>query len=271
MPVKLPRRVKVLILAASVAGLGCVLIRVPQIRTWDTRDLLGAAAIVVLTMIAERCSIPLKRGSETVNFALTDGVWAGALILVLPSVLTIGVLVGVALGQALNRWSPYKIAYNVSQFLISITLAEIAFAGMARSPSVTEPRTWVAVLGAMYIAFAFNACAIMLVVSMVEGSRFRDVFRFPLALNAFHWLGNMALGILGALLIVEEPIALVLLTVPIGLAYVTYRRWAQSIAERDQMRDLYEAGRALQGPIAATEGFGDFLELLERLLPADRV
>jgi PAS domain S-box-containing protein len=97
------------------------------------------------------------------------------------------------------------------------------------------------------------------------------VFRLPLALNAFHWLGNMALGILGALLIVEEPSALVLLTVPIGLAYITYRRWAESIAERDQMRDLYEAGRALSGPLAASEGFGDFLGLLERLLPADRV
>ena len=81
----------------------------------------------------------------------------------------------------------------------------------------------------------------------------------------------MALGILGAILIVEEPIALVLLTVPVGLAYITYRRWAESIAERDQLRDLYEAGRVLSGPLAATEGFGDFLGLLERLLPADRV
>jgi PAS domain S-box-containing protein len=267
----LPRRVKALIGVATVLGFGCVAVRVPQIRAWDARDLLGVGVIVILTIIAERCSIPLKRGSETVNFALTDGVWAGALILVPPSVLTVGVLLGVGIGQALNRWSPYKIAYNVSQFLISITLAQAAFAAMDIDPSVTDPRTWFAVLGSMYVAFAFNACAIMLVVSMVEGSRFRDVFRLPLALNAFHWLGNMALGILGALLIVEEPIALVLLTVPVGLAYITYRRWAESIAERDQLRDLYEAGRVLSGPLAATEGFGDFLGLLERLLPADRV
>jgi PAS domain S-box-containing protein len=267
----LPPRVKALIVVATLLGFGCVAFRVPQIRTWDAGDLLGVARIVILTIIAERCSIPLKRGSETVNFALTDGVWAGALILVPPSVLTVGVLLGVGIGQALNRWSPYKIAYNVSQFLISITLAQAAFAAMDIEPSVTDPRTWFAVLASMYVAFAFNACAIMLVVSMVEGSRFRDVFRLPLALNAFHWLGNMALGILGALLIVEEPIALVLLTVPVGLAYITYRRWAESIAERDQLRDLYEAGRVLSRPLAATEGFGDFLELLERLLPADRV
>jgi PAS domain S-box-containing protein len=269
--VTLPRRVKVLIAAATVLGASCVALRVPQIRSWDAQDLLAVAVIVLLTIVAERCSIPLKRGSETVNFALTDGVWAGALLLVSPSVLTVGVLLGVGIGQTLNRWSPYKIAYNVSQFLISITLAEAAFAALTVDPSVTEPRTWLAVLGSMYLAFAVNACAIVLVVSMVEGSRFRDVFRLPLALNAFHWLGNMALGILGAVLIVEEPIALALLTVPVGLAYITYRRWAESIAERDQMRDLYEAGRALSGPLAVSEGFGDFLGLLERLLPADRV
>jgi PAS domain S-box-containing protein len=267
----LPRRVKALIAGASVLGIACVAVRVPQIRTWDAHDLAAMAAIVLLTIVAERCSIPLKRGSETVNFALTDGVWAGALILVLPSVLTVGVLLGVGIGQAMNRWSPYKIAYNVSQFLISITLAEVAFAGMAKTPSPADPATWLAVLGAMYIAFAFNASAIVLVISMVEGSRFRDVFRLPLTVNALHWLGNMALGILGALLIVEEPVALALLTVPVGLAYITYRRWVESLAERDQMRDLYEAGRVLQGPIASTEGFGDFLGLLERLLPADRV
>src|SRR5436190_4833872 len=267
----LPRRVKVLIVGASVLGAGCVAIRAPQITTWNARDLGATALIVILTITAERCSIPLKRGTETVNFALTDGVWAGALILVPPSVLTVGVLLGVGIGQAMNRWSPWKIAYNVSQFLIGITLAEIAFGSMATSPSVTDPRTWAAVLGAMYIAFAFNASAIALVVSMVEGCRFREVFRMPLALNAFHWLGNMALGILGGVLIVEAPIALVLLTVPVALAYITYRRWVESIAERDQMRDLYEAGRALSGPLAATQEFGDFLGLLERLLPADRV
>jgi PAS domain S-box-containing protein len=269
--VTLPRSVKFLIVGASLLGLGCVAIRVPEIRTWDASDLLAVALIASFTIAAERCSIPLRRGSETVNFALTDGVWAGALILVLPSVLTIAVLLGVAIGQALNRWSPYKIAYNVSQFLIGITIAEAAFDAMTRVPSVTDSLTWAAVLCAMYLAFACNASAIMLVVSMVEGSRFRDVFRLPLALNVFHWLGNMALGILGALLIVQEPIALALLTVPITLAYITYRRWVDSIAERDQMRDLYEAGRALFGPLSPSREFSDFLGLLERLLPADSV
>ena len=268
----LPRRVKILIGAAVLLGLGCVAIRVPEIVRWDTEDLLAVALIAAFTIAAERCSIPLHRGTETVNFALTDGVWAGALLLVAPGVLTIAILLGVGIGQALNRWKSFKIAYNVSQFLIGITLAEIVFAILGGSGGgPTDPTRWLAALAAMSLTFAVNASAITLVVSMVEGTRFLDVFRLPLAINVLHWLGNMALGILAAISWAIQPASLILMLVPVSLAYLTYRRWVTSILERNQALDLYEAGRVLAGPIASREDFGDFLGLLEKLLPADRV
>lgn len=268
----LPRSVRILIGTATLIGLGCVAIRVPQIVTWDQGDLFAVALIAALTIAAERCSIPLRRGSETVNFALTDGVWAGALLLVAPSVLTVAVLLGVGIGQALNRWKPFKIAYNVSQFLIGITAAEIVFhlaGNWGGGP--TDPMRWLAALVAMSVMFAVNASAITLVVSMVEGTRFVDVFRLPLAVNVLHWLGNMAIGILAAISWAMQPATLILMLAPVSLAYLTYRRWVASVHERDQVLELYEAGRTLAGPIASQEDFGDFLGLLEKLLPADRV
>jgi PAS domain S-box-containing protein len=267
----LPRSVKLLIAGASVVGIACIAIRLPEITRWNVTDLIAVAVIAGLTIAAERCSIPLRRGTETVNFALTDGVWAGALLLVSPAVLTVAVLVGVLTGEALNRWKPFKIAYNVSQFLIGLTLAELIFAVLGSWGSgPTDPTRWIAVMVAMFVAFAVNATAIMLVVSMVEGTRFIEVFRLPLALNVMHWLGNVFLGILGALVWAAEPVALILMIAPVALAYITYRRWVETIKERDQMRDLYEAGCTLSVPLATTENFGDFLGLLERLLPADR-
>jgi PAS domain S-box-containing protein len=268
----LPRSVKLLIAGATLLGIGCVAIRVPDISGWGATEVLAVILISTLTILTERHSIPLRHGSETVNFALTDGVWAGALLLVTPSVLTVSVLLGVGVGQALNRWKPYKIAYNVSQFLIGITLAEAAYAILGISgDGPTDPVMWIAVLGAMYVSFAVNTTSIMLVVSMVEGTRFLDVFRLPLSLNVVHWLGNMALGILAAVLWTLQPIALLLMIAPVALTFTTYRRWVESIRERDQMRDLYEAGRALSGPLASDGDFGGFLSLLEKLLPADRV
>jgi PAS domain S-box-containing protein len=268
----LPRNVKILIGAASILGLACVAIRVPEIVRWSGQDVLAVALIAALTIVAERCSIPLRHGSETVNFALTDGVWAGALLLVAPGVLTVAVLLGVGIGQGLNRWKPFKIAYNVSQFLVGITAAEIAFELLgARGFGPADPKSWIAALAAMFLTFVVNASAITLVVAMVEGKRFIDVISLPLAINVLHWLGNMAIGILAAISWAMQPATLILMLAPVSLAYVTYRRWVQSVLERDQMRDLYEAGRALAGPIALREDFGDFLGLLEKLLPADRV
>ena len=268
----LPRSVKLLIAAASLLGVGCIAIRLPEITRWDVQDVIAVALIAGLTIVAERYSIPLRRGTETVNFALTDGVWAGALLLVSPGVLTVAVLAGVLIGEASNRWKPFKIAYNVSQFLIGLTLAQLTFAVLASwGTGPTDPARWAAVLIAMFVAFAVNATAIMLVVSMVEGTRFIDVFRLPLALNVMHWLGNVFLGILGALVWAAEPVALILMIAPVALAYLTYRRWVEGIRERDQMRNLYEAGSTLSAPLADADTFTDFLGLLEKLLPADRV
>ncbi|HZB01456.1 MAG TPA: hypothetical protein VE800_05030, partial [Actinomycetota bacterium] len=150
----LPRSVKRLIAGAATLAVGCLVIRVPEIVRWDARDLLAVAVIAGLTIATERCSIPLRRGSETVNFALTDGVWAGALLLVTPGVLSVAVLLGVVTGQVLNRWKPIKIVYNASQFLIGITLAELTLAILdAWGSGPTDPARWGAVLLAMYIAF----------------------------------------------------------------------------------------------------------------------
>ena len=103
----------------------------------------------------------------------------------------------------------------------------------------------------MSLMFVVNASAITLVVSMVEGTRFLDVFRLPLAINVLHWLGNMALGILAAISWAIQPASLILMLAPVSLAYLTYRRWVTSVFERNQALDLYEAGRTLDGPIAS--------------------
>ena len=112
----------------------------------------------------------------------------------------------------------------------------------------------------------------MLVVSMVEGTRFLDVFRLPLALNVLHWLGNMVLGILGALVWAAEPVA----PDPVdraGRARVHHvsalGREHRANGTRCATCTRRDARSRPRSP--PTETFGDFLGLLEKLLPADRV
>jgi PAS domain S-box-containing protein len=58
-----------------------------------------------------------------------------------------------------------------------------------------------------------------------------------------------------------------LLVVPVFLAYATWIAWQQVVRDRDRMRTLYRAGRALDGPLDATT-FAPFLALVERLFRA---
>ena len=48
----LPRSVKLLIAGASLLGVACVAIRVPEIATWDLRDLLTVALLAGLTIVS---------------------------------------------------------------------------------------------------------------------------------------------------------------------------------------------------------------------------
>jgi len=53
-----------------------------------------------------------------------------------------------------------------------------------------------------------------------------------------HWVGNLAIGILVALLWVTLPQALPLLAVPLVLTFLAYRGWLRSIEERDAMHEM---------------------------------
>jgi PAS domain S-box-containing protein len=267
---QMPRSVRVLIIATAVLGGIAFAVRVPEFARWGVGDVAALALLVALTVAAERFSIPLRHGTETVNFALTDGVWAAGLLLARPGVLTAAVLLGVSIGQLSQRRAWFKVVYNVAQFLIGVTLAEVVL-GVLPHSGPADSWTWAAALVAMSMCFFVNACSIVLVVSLAERRPFVQVLVPPLRVNVLHWVGNMVLGILGALTWSVAPTASVLLVAPVALAYTAYREHVDGVRERDDWRRLYEAGRFLTRPLGEEDDFGPFLEMLQSLLHADAV
>ena len=145
----LPRFVRMLILGTVALGSAGVAMRAADLRLWSDRDAVAFLVLVLAICVVEQFSIPLRHRTETVNFALTDGLWAAALPLARPSALAFAIAGGVLLGQSMRRWAWFKIAFNVGQFLVGITVAQLVFATF-RTGSPLEPRTWVAVAtGAM--------------------------------------------------------------------------------------------------------------------------
>src|SRR5437867_3347985 len=105
-PTTLPISARLLILSTAAAGAFALGVRLTDAPSWTVKDVIAFAALTVAIAVAEQFSIPLRHRTETVNFSLTDGLWAAALPLARPSVLTFSVAAGATVVQVARRWAP---------------------------------------------------------------------------------------------------------------------------------------------------------------------
>jgi len=218
---ELSTRVRVLILAVAAGGIAVVAARVPDIASWNAKDLAAFLVLAVGIVVTEQFQIPLRYGSETLNFSLTEALWVGALVLARPSVVTLAVGAGILAGQAAHRWAPHKVAFNVGQFLIALTAAQLIFGAM-RDPGAASAWTLGAAGLGMAAYAALNSSLVALVISFAAGRPFGAVFLPPLRTNLLHFAGNTALGLAGAVAFSVSPASTLLLVLPVGISFLGY-------------------------------------------------
>ena len=274
---ELPAPARRVMVGFALLALGSVAIRIPQLASWSWTEVVAAFALAVAAAVSEQFTVAVSHHTETENFSVTDALWVPALILWPPSVLSVGVLVGTLAGHAFRRWSWYKVLFNASQFVVAITAAELVYALFVRAFDIPEQfvlMTWVACVVAMACYLTINELAVALIISRVEGVALRRIVMLPGGLNLLHAAGNLTIGMLAALVWRTGPVGLPLLIAPIFLSFFAYRGWLQNKREEEQrregerMRTLYEAGRALSGPLDAGFDFKPFLALVRTLVDA---
>lgn len=270
---ELPRAARRLIVCYGVLAAAAILIRVPEVRAWTWQEVVATAGLALAAALSEQFTVAVAHRTETENFSVTDALWVPALILARPSVLTFSVVLGTLAGHAFRRWAWYKVIFNASQFVLSITAAEFVYHRFDLTPTFSL-MTWVACTLAMSAYFAVNELSVALIISRVEELSLREVVLLPGGLNILHAAGNLTIGMLAALVWSNGPIGLPLLIAPIVLSFFAYRGWLQNKREEerrkesDRMRTLYEAGRALFGPLDASFDFRPFLGFVRRLVDA---
>jgi PAS domain S-box-containing protein len=266
----LPIAAQALILCAFAGAGAAVAIRVPDALRWTGTDVATLAVLAVAMLVVEQLSVPLRFRTETLNFTMTDAVWAAGLLVAKPSVLTIAVAVAVFPGQLLKRWHPVKAAFNVSVYLIGITGAEVVLRAIGPG-AVTAPRAWLAAAAGMAVVAVTNIVLVSLVISLVERKPFRVILGGPLLVDVLHRVGNLTIGVVVAVQKVLTPLVLPTSLILLGTAYVAYRSWVRSLRDRERLRDLSEAGRLLSKPLDAGADFQPILSLMQRMLDAGRV
>jgi hypothetical protein len=231
---KLPLSARLVILAVAMEGLAIVILRILQVGRWNAHDAIAWAALMAGIVVAEQFTIPIRFRTETLNFSVTEGVWIAALILSRSSVLTLAVAAGILAGNTLRRWAPYKAAFNVGQFVLAVSVAQIVYGSFGASGAL-HPRTWLATGAAMAAYAVVNATLVALIISLVEGKSLRAVLVAPMGANALHFAGNTVIGLAGAMLWSATPFAFPVVVLPLVAAFVVYRFLAATVRQRAEV------------------------------------
>lgn len=227
-----------------LGGAAVAAVQLPAVLVWQQTHIAAWAVLVIAMVVTEQFPISLLHREEGETFALTDSIWVAALILVPPDVLLLAAAGGTLIGQIAQRVDVAKIGFNLGQYLVGLAAAVLVYRAVDLGPA-TDPRTWAAAIAAMSVFFLINTGSVALVIALVTRKRIGDVLLPTLGISVLHWTGNMAVGLLGAVLWVVAPVGLALLAAPIVLSYLAYSGWLRSIRERDQMHEMATTADAI--------------------------
>ena len=244
--------------------------RIPEAATWTRSDVLALVGLALATLVTEQFSIPLRLGTETLNFTLTDATWTAGLILARPSVLTAAVLLGVLAGQRLKRWDGLKIAFNLGTYVVGLTAAQVVY-GALGPEGARDPVAWGAAFAGMMAFAVANVLLISSIVAQVEGKPLSRLVSSTLTLELAHRVANTGIGVAFAFVRTVNPFIVPPVLLCLALTYLAYEAWVETIRERDEIRALYEVERHLLTPIETTADLQPVLEVVRGMLGAGRV
>lgn len=229
----LPASVRRFIALAAASGSAVLAWRLVDHGGWAGADAVGFAVMLGGSLLAHRLLITIRYRTETDNFDLTDAIFTAGILLVAPGPMLAGVAIGLTAAQIWRRLAWHKIAFNTGQYVLGLGLASVVYQRIA-SEGMTH-RAWIAAVAGMAVFFVVNQAAVAEIISLVERIPVSSVVQPALSLSALYWAGNVALGLLGALMWQHDRAGLPLLAVPVGLAHLAYRSWLRATQEREQM------------------------------------
>ena len=233
----MPRSVVALITTVGLAGAACLALRARDLGRWSPKDFLVLVGVAAATAISEQFPIQLRHRTETLDVALTDSLWAAGLVLLRPSVLTFGVAIGIMVGLTIRGVTSYKVAFNVGQYVVALSVAQVIFAPFSHGGPLLAG-TWGAVALSMGVYALISSLLVTLVIALAEGIPFLKIFLPPLHVTAVHFMGNVAIGTLLAVAWTLSPAGVPLLVVPIALAYLAYRGLMRRLRDGERLRTL---------------------------------
>ncbi|MEA2621401.1 MAG: hypothetical protein QOH61_311, partial [Chloroflexota bacterium] len=195
---------------------------VPSIPWW---------VLAALYALAEAFVVHLAVGRETHSFSLNEVPLLLGLFLATPGDLLLGQAVGAGLALAIYRRNNLKkLAFNLSSFAFSTTVALVVFHTVSDPGGLLGPRDWIAGFLAALVADFMSGVTVQAVIAVSTGER---PDWSASATGAVYVLANASLGLVGTLLLTTRPETSWLAAVLTLAMFGAYR-----ISERQRERHL---------------------------------
>jgi diguanylate cyclase (GGDEF)-like protein len=220
-------------------------------------DIAGLVTVAVLFAGADRfvVTFPVRRGAHTLS--LSEVPLVLGLVLLSPVLLVLVRLAGGLVGLvAFRRQRGSKLAFNLSLYAGQVTVAAGVFHLVTGSADPLGPVGWLAAFAATFAADLVSIVAISAVIAMHDDSQewrrllsadVRGLFQLPLVAI------TTALGLVAAIVVRDQLLAAVLLSVLAFAIYRVFQRYAQQTQGHAQVEALYRFTRTLSGSQDADE------------------
>ncbi len=193
--------------------------------------------LVIAVIVGELRPVPVPRGGDVADMITLSTTFVLALAIVGPvSLALMAQGIAVLVDDAISRRSPLKIAFNVSQYIVTVFLAHAAFSLIVGEPvfgpyAVLEPSGsgilgGLPILAAMAAAFVFlvmNQWLVAAVVGLDSGQRIGPIFVQDLRFQAMTAGVLAVLAPVAALIVQTQPLMLPMLIAPVAAVHNSAR------------------------------------------------
>jgi hypothetical protein len=266
----LPPRLRwfiVVVATAGIAASAAVILLDPG--HWDRSVWPRLAVLLVLTAASEIAGLRLPHRGALEMLNLYEGMVV-ANIALLPAGQAIAVsLAGLLVAQVVQRRAPVKAVFNLGMYATALAPAIGLYHLVAGDAGLLSARGMTAMAVAIAIFALVNLLLISQLLAVIEDRPLWDVVQESSKLSILIFLGNSAVGLIGVVLWLREPVALPAVLLPAATLWLAYRSAERQMQERDRFQHLYEVGQAFASSLVLEEVLPNVLPKVARLFGAE--
>jgi hypothetical protein len=214
-----------------LAVLACVLTAVSgPLNGWGHPAWYAVPLLAIAVGAAETAVVHLSFGRQRWTFSLTEAAIAVAFVHSPRAWTILAVAAGVLFAQLVRHQEQLKVEFNVAQFAAATALG----ASFAHLVGGGVPGA----ISGMGVFWLINNLMIASAMSIMTKQKFRSLLWASAPLASVHSVGTSGIGILAAWLVINGPLGLLALIVPLLLLWISYDEQTARAAEAQLYAEL---------------------------------